>query len=55
MVRVNNQPLILHIMVYVLWVKEFIICLGYKGEVIKDYFTNFNTINNDLEIDISKK
>ncbi len=57
MVRVNNQPLILHIMkLYMSYgVKEFIICLGYKGEVIKDYFTNFNTINNDLEIDISKK
>ncbi len=57
MVMVNNQPLILHIMrLYMSYgVKEFIICLGYKGEVIKDYFTNFNIINSDLEVDTLKK
>ena len=57
MVMINNQPLILHIMkLYMSYgVKEFIICLGYKGEIIKNYFTNFNIINNDLEVDIAKK
>jgi len=33
--------------------KDFIICLGYKGEVIKEYFLNYNSYNNDLTINLS--
>jgi glucose-1-phosphate cytidylyltransferase len=32
---------------------EFIVALGYKGEVIKDYFLNFYAINNDISIDLA--
>ena len=32
---------------------EFVIALGYKGEVIKDYFLNFYAINNDITIDLA--
>lgn len=51
MVKINNEPLIFHIMkLYMNYgVKDFIICLGYKGEVIKDYFLNFNFYSNDIE------
>jgi glucose-1-phosphate cytidylyltransferase len=32
---------------------EFVIALGYKGEVIKDYFRDFYARNNDLTIDLA--
>ena len=34
-------------------VTEFIVALGYKAEVIKEYFLNFYAINNDLTIDLA--
>ena len=33
-------------------VKEFIVALGYRGEVVKDYFLNCYAIHNDLSIDL---
>ena len=43
MVPIGNKPIIEHIMnIYANYGhKEFYIALGYKGEVIKDYFKNF--------------
>ena len=35
-------------------VNEFIICLGYKGNLIKEYFSNYHLLNSDIEIDTSK-
>ena len=35
--------------------KEFVITLGYKGQVIKDYFTNYQFINSDLKINLFNK
>jgi len=32
--------------------KKFIICLGYKGNVIKDYFCHFNHYNSDFTMDL---
>lgn len=31
---------------------DFIICLGYKGNLIKDYFFNYEVINNDFIINL---
>jgi glucose-1-phosphate cytidylyltransferase len=33
-------------------VTEFIVALGYKSKVIKDYFLNFSAINSDISIDL---
>lgn len=30
--------------------KEFILCLGYKGNVIKEYFYNYEMLSNDFKI-----
>src|SRR5436190_19995943 len=30
--------------------KDCVLCLGYKGEVIKDYFVNYELRNNDLAV-----
>jgi glucose-1-phosphate cytidylyltransferase len=34
-------------------IKEFIICCGYKGHMIKDYFINYGYLNSDLEVNLS--
>ena len=43
MIEIGTKPIIWHIMkIYEFYgFNEFIICLGYKGEVIKDYFLNY--------------
>lgn len=54
MVKIGNKPILWHIMkIFSTYrIKDFIICLGYKGEVIKDYFLHFDAINNDFSIDL---
>jgi glucose-1-phosphate cytidylyltransferase len=55
MVEVGGHPLLWHIMnIYAAHdVNEFIVALGYKGEVIKEYFQNFFAFDKDLSIDLS--
>jgi len=31
---------------------DFILCLGYKGELIKDYFCHYEIINNDVTLEL---
>ena len=54
MVYIGNKPIIWHIMkIYSYYgFNEFIICLGYKGNVIKEYFMNYFLHNSDLTVDI---
>ena len=49
MVSIGGIPMIEHIMNYYSYYgfNDFIICLGYKQAVIKN-FINFNTMNNDI-------
>src|SRR5262245_17860001 len=44
MIPVGNQPLLLHVMQYYSYYghRDFILCLGYKANVIKDYFRNLD-------------
>ena len=55
MVQVGGRPLIWHIMQH--YAKfghtEFVIALGYKAEVIRDYFLNFNSLNSDFTVDLA--
>jgi len=55
MVEVGGMPLLLHIMqIYARFgFKEFVVALGHKGDVIKDYFTHINNILGDLTVDLS--
>lgn len=54
MVEIGGKPILWHIMnIYSAHgIREFIIALGYKGEMIKEYFLNFYALNNDLSIDL---
>jgi glucose-1-phosphate cytidylyltransferase len=55
MVEIGGKPILWHIMnIYASQgVDEFIVALGYRGEVIKEYFRNFYALNNDLTVDLA--
>jgi glucose-1-phosphate cytidylyltransferase len=54
MVEVGGRPLLWHIMKTYAHhgIKEFVICLGYKGYVIKEFFFNYYRHTADLSIDL---
>ena len=54
MVRIGGKPILLHIMrTYAHFGhKDFYIALGYKAEVIKDYFLHYRTLNADFTVDL---
>lgn len=56
MVEIGGMPIIWHIMkIYSFYgMRDFIICLGYKGYVIKEYFANYFLHSADVTIDIGK-
>ncbi len=55
MIEIGNRPLIWHLIKYYssFGIDEFIICCGYRGYVIKEYFMNYFTHMSDLTIDLS--
>jgi glucose-1-phosphate cytidylyltransferase len=54
MVEIGGKPILWHIMkMYNHYgFNDFIICLGYKGYIIKEYFMNYFLHNSDITIDI---
>ncbi len=55
MVQVGGKPILWHIMqTYAKFGhKDFYVALGYKAEVIKDYFLNYRSLNSDFTVDLS--
>ncbi len=55
MIEIGNKPILWHIMkIYSSFgINEFIICAGYKQNVIKEYFMNYFTLNTDVTFDLS--
>ena len=55
MVTVGGKPILWHIMnTYAKFEhKDFYIALGYKSEVIKEYFLNYRTLNSDFTVDLT--
>jgi len=55
LLKIGGKPILWHIMkIYSSYgFNEFIICLGYKGEMIKDFFYNHKNKNSDMSIDLS--
>jgi glucose-1-phosphate cytidylyltransferase len=55
MVEIGGKPILWHIMkIYSHYgFNEFIICLGYKGYVIKEYFMHYFLHNSDITIDVA--
>ena len=56
MIHIGNYPILWHIMKTYshFGFNDFILCLGYKGEVIKQYFMNYYAMINDVAINLSK-
>lgn len=56
MVEIGGKPILWHIMkMYSTHgINEFVICLGYLGYVIKEYFANYFLHNSDVTFDIEK-
>ena len=56
MVNIGQYPILWHIMKEYshYGFNEFIICLGYKGEVIKEYFANYFLHSSDVTFDLEK-
>ena len=56
MVEIGGKPILWHIMkIYAHYgFKDFVLCLGYKGEMIKEYFYNYEILNNDFTIELGK-
>ena len=57
MIPIAGYPIIWHIMKYYASFghDEFILCLGYKSNVIKDYFLNYESRTTDFSITLGKK
>jgi glucose-1-phosphate cytidylyltransferase len=56
MVEIGGRPILWHIMkIYAAHgFREFVLCLGYKGSVIKDYFLNYETFTTDFTLTLGK-
>lgn len=54
MISIGNYPIIWHIMRQYshYGLKDFVLCLGYKSEVIKDYFLNYQKRQNNFTLDL---
>lgn len=57
MVEIGGRPILWHIMkTYAHYgVNEFILCLGYKGHLIKEYFLNYEAMNTDFTVELGKQ
>jgi glucose-1-phosphate cytidylyltransferase len=54
MVEIGGKPILWHIMkLYAAHgIEEFVVCLGYKGYVIKEYFANYGLHTSDVTVDL---
>jgi glucose-1-phosphate cytidylyltransferase len=50
LVSVGGRPMLMHIMrIYAqAGFRDFVLCLGYRGDMIKDYFLNYEAMSNDF-------
>ena len=56
MVEIGGKPILWHLMKSFtsFQINEFILCLGYKGEMIREYFINYQLMQNDITVDIGR-
>jgi len=57
MVEIGGRPILWHIMknLSIQGITDFIIATGYKSDMVKDYFLNYEVWNNDFTIELGKK
>mgnify|MGYP000933693653 FL=1 len=56
MIEIGGKPIIWHIMkIYAQHgYNEFVVCLGYKGHLLKEYFINYFLYNSDVTVELEK-
>ena len=55
MITIGTDPILIHIMKYfsAFGFDDFVICLGYKGNIIKEYFLNYLNLSCDITLNTS--
>mgnify|MGYP004001650419 FL=1 len=56
MIEIGEMPILWHIMKHysTFGIDEFVICLGHKGYIIKEFFANYHLHSSDVTIDLQK-
>jgi len=56
LVEIGSRPILWHIMKIFAHhgLRDFVLCLGYRGEMIKEYFLNYEAKNNDFTIGLGR-
>lgn len=56
MVEIGGRPILWHILKFYAQfdVRDFVLCLGYKGQMIKDYFLNYEAMNSDFTMSLGR-
>ena len=56
MVEIGGKPILWHVMkIYSAYgINDFVICLGYKGYLIKEYFANYSLHMSDVTVDMAQ-
>ena len=56
MIQIGTKPILWHIMKHYAHYgfNQFVLCLGYKGEAIKEYFYHYTLHNNDVTVKLGK-
>ncbi|CAG0938747.1 glucose-1-phosphate cytidylyltransferase [Candidatus Brocadiaceae bacterium] len=57
LVEIGGKPILWHIMkLYAHYgLREFVLCLGYRGNMIKEYFLNYEAMNNDFTVALGRE
>jgi glucose-1-phosphate cytidylyltransferase len=57
LVEIGGRPILWHIMKLYAHhgFREFVLCLGYRGSMIKEYFLNYEAMNNDFTICLGRQ
>ncbi len=57
MIDVGGSPILLHIMKLYAHhgFADFVLCLGYKGNIIREYFLNYESMNCDFTVELGKR
>src|SRR5438552_17529716 len=57
LVEVVGRPILWHIMKLYAHhgFRNFVLCLGYRGNVIKEYFLNYEAMNGDFTINLGRR
>lgn len=57
LLEIGGRPILWHIMkIYAqAGFRDFVLCLGYRGQMIKEYFLNYEAMNNDFTVCLGRQ